>query len=388
MNFHSHKGCSMIKTRFLGGLLLFAAALSGCSIELDQPAIATPVAEVASPTIPQDASPGNTTPSAMTTAIPVTWSGLNLTGSLVYVSPPVAGEASFSIGIRKLNLITGKITPIFTTTGSDWIYYVSVSPDARQLVMSYIPPSPNNAQSNRALYRIPLDETAPPQLLFSPPTPEDHYVHVEWSPDGNYIYYAHYNSENRLPGLLDPVYDIARMRYPDGQTEKVADNAFWPRISSDSTQLVYVSIDPDSGKNELYVANADGSNSTRITLSGSPVPDIIDAPMFSADGGQIIFSAPPPPQAYQPNWFEKVSGVQVAKAHNVPSDWWSVPVTGGTPERLTQLQTIRLFGSLSPDKKHIASLSGEGIFVMDEQGSNLTQILSSPGVSGTVSWIP
>lgn len=356
-------------------------------IDLDQPAIATPIVEVASPTFLSEGSQGTTVP-AMATTIPVTWSGLNLTGSLVYISPPVAGDASYFISIRKLDLLTGEITPVLTTTGEDWIYYVSVSPDAKQLIMSYTPPSQGNTAPSRALYLIPLDGTTVPQALFSPPSPDDHYVHAEWSPDGKYIYYAHYNNNVRLPNMIDPVYDIFRISYPDGQTEKLADNAFWPRISSDSTSLVYVSINPDTGKNELYVANAEGSNPRRIVLSGSSAPDIIDAPIFSPDASAVIFSAPPPPKAYRPNWFEALMGIHIAKAHSIPSDWWSVPVTGGVPARLTQLQTIRLFASLSPDKKHIASLSGEGIFVMDQEGSNLTQLLFDPGVSGTVSWIP
>jgi Tol biopolymer transport system component len=81
-------------------------------------------------------------------------------------------------------------------------------------------------------------------------------------------------------------------------------------------------------------------------------------------------------------------GIQVAKAHNVPSDWWSVPVTGGTATQLTHIQDTGLFASISPDQKHLASLSAEGIFVMDLNGSNLTQLVSDPGVHGTVSWIP
>ncbi len=81
-------------------------------------------------------------------------------------------------------------------------------------------------------------------------------------------------------------------------------------------------------------------------------------------------------------------GIEVVKAHNVPSDWWSVPVVGGVPARLTQLQTINLFASISPDKRHIASLSGEGIFVMNLDGSNVTHLLSDTGVLGTVNWIP
>jgi hypothetical protein len=97
---------------------------------------------------------------------------------------------------------------------------------------------------------------------------------------------------------------------------------------------------------------------------------------------------PSPAQSYQPNLLERFMGIQVAKAHDVPSDWWSVPISGGTPTQLTSIQTINLFASISPDQQHVASLSGDGIFVMNLDGSNLTQLVSDPGVHGTVSWIP
>ena len=381
-------------------VLIIGLTLSSCTIDVIQfseivsvsetatPSFASPSPILSSPTSLPGVTTVNTSPAAISTSIPVTWSALNLTGSLIYISPPVAGKASFFNSIRKLDLLTGEISTIFTTTGNDWIYYLSVLPDAEQLIISYLPQAPSGSLPNRALYRMPLDGTAPPQLLFSPPTPDDHYIHAEWSPDGKYIYFSHHNYNVRLPNGIDPIHDIFRINYPNGQTEKIADNAFWPRVSPDLTRLVYVSTNPETGKNELYLANADGSNPQRIMLSGASVPEIIDAPMFSPDGRSIIFSAPPPVQAYQPDWFDKLMGIQIAKAHEIPSDWWTVPVTGGTPTQLTQLQTIRLFASLSPDKKHIASLSGEGIFVMDETGSNLTQLLFEPGVLGTVSWIP
>ena len=228
-----------------------------------------------------------------------------------------------------------------------------------------------------------------PQPLFTPPTPDDRYTQAEWSPDGKYIYFVHYNNiEFRNTGQLDPGYDIQRMRFPDGQVEKIAANAFWPRLSTDSSKLVYIFVDPDSRKTELSVANADGSNPQRVALSDRPSQEILDAPIFSPDGKFILFSVPGPGQSYQPNWFEKLVGIQVAQAHNVPSDWWSVPVTGGVPTQLTNIQTINLFASISPDQQHIASLSGEGLFVMDLDGSNLTQVISDPEVHGTVSWIP
>lgn len=379
----------------LNWALMIGVTLSSCTIDLSQssevvpaPGTAKPSLASASPTSPPGVNLANTPPAAISTSIPVTWSALNLTGSLIYIGPPVADKGSFFNSIQKLDLLTGEISTIFTTTGNDWIYYLSVSPDAEQLIMSYLPPAQGGTLPNRALYQIPLDGMASPQLLFSPPTADDHYIHAEWSPDGKYIYYSHLNYNVRLSNGIDPVYDIFRMSFPNGQSEKIADYAFWPRISSDSTRLVYVAIDPETAKNELYVANADGSDPRRIVLSGSTAPEIIDAPVFSPDGVHVIFSAPPPVQAYQPNWFDKLMGIQVVKAHDIPSDWWSVPVGGGTPTQLTQLQTIRLFASVSPERKHIASLGGEGIFVMDENGSNLTRLLFEPGVNGTVSWIP
>lgn len=358
--------------------------LFGCSIDISQPTI--PSTKLTPTTSPDQLA----IPSAQTTKVPVTWDNLNLTGKLVYISSELLDDFPSS-KVQVLDLATGETTTIFRAPKGAWIFYMSASPNADQIAMSYIPPEQQDPSSNRnrALYTIPLNETQPPQLLFMPPTPDDHYVHVEWSPDGKYIYYVHYNYNNRPVGQLDPVYTLFRIAYPDGQPEKIADNAFWPRLSSDSSKLVYVSIDTLSGKNELVFANADGTDPQSITFSGSLIPEFIDAPIFSPDGQNILFSAPPPvQQAYQPNWFEKLMGIQIVKAHNVPSDWWSVPITGGIPVRLTQLDTINLFATISADEKKIASLSGEGIFIMNTDGSNVTRLLSDTGVLGTLNWLP
>jgi Tol biopolymer transport system component len=288
--------------------------------------------------------------------------------------------------IQILDLLTGEISILFSAPDA-WIYYATVSPDSKMLVMSYAPPTPSNSSSSRNLYEMPLDATEAPQPLFTPPTPDDRYIQAEWSPDGKDLYYVYYNN-NEFGGQFGENYKIFQMTYPRRQSEAIAEYAFWPRLSPDSGRLVYVFIDPVSGKNELVVANADGSDSQRISFSGPWTPEIIDAPIFSPDGQSILFSAPGPATSYQPSWFEKLTGIQVAKAHNVPSDWWSVPITGGVPTQLTNIQTINLFASISPDQQQIASVSGEGLFVMDLDGSNLTQLVSDPGVHGTVSWLP
>lgn len=145
----------MIRTSYLGWYTLFALALSGCSIDVAQPTMSTPSLS-ASPTLP--GNPGNATPSVVNTNIPVTWAGLNLTGSLLYASVPLTDITPVSI--QKLDLITGEINTVFTTTGDAWVYYMTVSPDGKQLVMSYAPPSEGITLSNRALYTMTLDGTA------------------------------------------------------------------------------------------------------------------------------------------------------------------------------------------------------------------------------------
>lgn len=358
--------------------------LSSCSINISQPP--PPQLSEVTPSAAIGDELDSATPAAETTTIPITWAGLNLTGKLAYISSKQDDDLIAKIQV--LNLATGETKTIFTSPNKGWIYYLTISPDAKDLVMSYIPASQNNSTFPRILYIMPLDGSSPPRPLFSPPSPDDRYIQAEWSPDGKYIYYVQYNSIDKPDAWLNPPYHLFRMAFPDGQPEKIAELAFWPRVSSDSTKLVYISIDPESGRNDLYVANADGSNSQLVALSGSGIPEILDAPIFSSDGQTILFSAPLPNQSSDRNWFEKLVGIRVARAHDVPSDWWSVPITGGVPTQLTNIQTINLFASISPDGRHIASVSGDGLFVMDVGGSSLTQLISDPGIHGTVSWIP
>ncbi len=353
-------------------------SLFGCSINVSQPMEAT---------LPPNNILATSTPSPSSSKRTVTWAGLNLTGRLVY-SRLSSGDDISALRVETLDLTTGEIRTIFTAPDDAWIYYSTVSLDGKQLVISYVPPTQSGSSRNQALYILPMDGSKPPQLLITPPTRFDQYIQAELSPDGKYLYYV-YNSTTAQPAdEIFPRYTIFRMAYPDGQPEAIVYHAFWPRISPDSSRLVYVSMDPVTGRNELFLANADGSNAREIRLIGSQITPIKDSPLFSPDGQSILFSAPSPVQSHQLNWFDKMMGVQIAKAHNIPSDWWSVSISGGEPIRLTQIQSTNLFGSISPDQKHLVSFSLEaGLFIMDLDGSNLTSLIPAPGGS-TVNWIP
>jgi Tol biopolymer transport system component len=386
------------KADYFSWLLVFGLAISGCSVNITQTPQAAPSPQIA--TVPPtpistsiiSATQPNITPtySLPTNTIAVTWANLNLTGKLVFTRGDVQVD-TFTVDIQSLDLATGVITTIFKGPKYSWIYYATVSPDGQQLIMSYISPPTSGEPPRPALYLLPLDGSQPPQLLFIPPSADDNYIQVEWSPDGKYIYFTQVNDQ--LPsqaGQINPIYSIFRMIYPGGQPEMIVEKAYWPRLSSDSSHMLYVYVDPFSLQNKLYIADSDGGNAHHITISGSWNPDIKDAPIFSPDGKSIMFSAMIPLPSYQPNWVEKLADIRPAKADgSIPSDWWSVPIPGGTLKRLTHIQALGLFASISPDYQHIASFSSDGIFVMNPDGSELTSILRNlAGISGTVNWIP
>ena len=86
---------------------------------------------------------------------------------------------------------------------------------------------------------------------------------------------------------------------------------------------------------------------------------------------------------------DRLFGVIAVSAHNIPSEWWSVPVGGGAPTQLTHIQAASLYAAISPDNSYIASFSGDGVFVMNPDGTNLTMLLENTGGNmGTVNWIP
>ena len=380
----------MVKNDFVFWFLVLALLLSSCSIEMDQPSITTPAPTlVSAPTLAPSRESSPQANSVTKTQIPVTWADLNLTGRLVYING-MSVDNVFRLQVQSLDLVTGEVTTIFDSPKYSWIYYISVSPDNTQLLMSYNPP-PGDNPVDQDIYVMPLDGSQPPQRLFTPPTAQDDYIEVEWSPDGKYIYTTHVNYQ--IPpaeGQLYPLYTIYRKAMPDGELEKVVEKAYWPRVSPDSSRIAYVSVDLFTPGNKLFVADADGGNAQEVVITGPRVPDLKDAPLFSADGQSLLFSADLPTQSYQPNWFDKIMGVQVVKAHsNVPSDWYTVSTHGGEMTQLTNLQSRGLFGSLSPDHQYLASYSLNGIFVMKTDGTELTNIIPNPqSVPGTVSWIP
>lgn len=358
-----------MKFRFFLICIVVTLAQYGCTMEIN-PTPAFPIEETA-----------NVTLDLSTNRIPVTWSNLNLTGRLVYNA---VDSTLATYNIQALDVMTGELHTVVQFQRQSWSDAVVVSPDHKTMVVAYTPPAQIPYGGQESLYRLYPEESEPLKLLVVPPTSADTYSQPAWSPDGKIIYMTHNNYKTMLRT------EILRMTYPNGKPEKVIENAFWPRPSLDGKHLVYVALDPQTGKNQLSLANANGSDAHPVLVSGLPVPAVIDTPMISPDKQSILFSSPDQPSSVEPNWIDRFLGVQVAFADGtLPSDWWSVPISGGVAKQITRIQALALYGVYSPDRQFIASFSSGGIFVMKPDGTEVTMVVNDiGGITGTVSWIP
>jgi len=386
----------MLKMRLLFWILALSLAVSSCSVDISQNNFATATLPPTLTAAPSDAAAAGPSgglasigdPTLPTFQVPVSWDSLKLTGKLVYTAAGQDGNSAY-FRIQALDLATGQGTTLYQAPSNGFIYFVTVSPDEKELVMAYSPPPGTDLSAHQELYSLPLDGSKPPQLLFIPPTNDDEYFQPEWSADGKYLYFSHVNYQLHTdPKAHFPTYEVYRMAFPDGQPQKIVDQAFWPRLSADLSHLVYVSYSPLDGTNQLFLANPDGSNPQQVSISVQGI-QYIDAPIFSPDNQSLFISVVTPTQSYVPGWWDRLLGVSVAFAHTVPSDWWSVPVTGGSATQITHLNAIGLFASISPDKQYLVSYSGGGIFVMRPDGTDSTMIINDVGGNpGTVTWIP
>jgi Tol biopolymer transport system component len=380
----------MQKRYFLIFPLVCALILSSCTVAnapetLSSPATSIPIVNSASQS---STSAGFPTPYS----IPMPWASLKLSGKLIFVVNTATTTDTY-MDIQELDLHTGGIVTLFQSLSNGWIDSAVISPDHKTIVISYSTPTLQQGATFTplALFSIPMDGSQPPHQLIPLPLKDDQDIEPVWSPDGKYIYYVLVNNgvPPADPNQHYPIYQIYRMAYPDGQPELILDKAYWPRLSADGAHLIYVTENPDDMTNKLFVANNDGSNPQQIVLTGANATNIIDAPIFLPDGKTILFSAPPAVQTRAIPWLDRLFGVIEASAHNIPSDWWSVSLNGGAPTQLTHIDAASLYAAISPDNQTIASFSGDGLFVMRPDGTNLTMILSNTGGNmGTVNWIP
>jgi hypothetical protein len=311
---------------------LLAACSGGAAGPTPEPTVFVPIIGSGQPT-----PPGGATLVSATEASPAEWAELGLSGRLQYT----LGKE----GIQQLDLATGETHPVFVPPADTWLTSAATSPDGTRLAIAYAPPPPAGVAQlgYTSLYALPGDcaqrengcTNADLLNFVVPEDPHEAFFSPAWSQDGQTLLFAHFTpsqGDSNSPFK----YTLERMPMPAGDRTLLVDNAIWPSVSADGQRLVYVWFDPADYSNDLYLANFDGS-SQHVLVDPSAF-DAVDAPLFSADSQYVIFSAvgngvPATPTPSPAAWLDRLFGVRTAyaapAAHNVPSDWWRVPVAGG-----------------------------------------------------------
>ena len=367
----------------LSRLFLLVTVLGACSPEdLDQPPAQIP--EIAADN-PAGTAGNQPTPLATTTPASLeTGSGQEtatpapeLSGLLYYL-----GLVDDGLNLFVTDLAGGAETVIFTPPENAWLSELALSPDGSQILLAYSPP-PEEGQVQYGftdLYLMPADGSAGPELLLEGADPSESYFNISW-PVADTIYYAHFTPTITGDELITYGSQVERLHLAEATVELLAPGAAWSRVSNDGVMLAYV-----TDANELIVADADGTNPR--TLLKPETFLAVDAPLFSPDNSLICFSAVEQESASFPSFLSRLLGLKIAYAHNVPSDWYCMPVDGSSEAvRLTNLDGLGLYGDFSADGRYLAFMTSAGIYVIKPDGSAQRQ-LQERALAGTLNWVP
>ena len=256
---------------------------------------------------------------------------------------------------------------------------------------------------------------------------------IDWSPDGRAIVFGSHQGLWKVPltgartptriaafngGAVDPTFSRAigrgssiRLVYQSDITDvniwrwdpalrqerKVAGSTWYddfPAVAPGGDRVAFASN--RTGANEIWVADADGSNPQQVTFHGGPV---VMSPAWSPDGKRLAFSSEvggnrdiyvirpdgsqsarittAPSEETNPSWSPDGRWIYFRSDQAGVGQLWKMPATGGTPLRVTTGEGLR--GFPSPDGRllyFVRSADAPGLWSVPVDGGRERFILS------------
>ena len=180
----------------------------------------------------------------------------------------------------------------------------------------------------------------------------------------------------------------------------------YPEWSPDGKKIVYVQGHGDA----IYVMNSDGSN--KILLSTNAGDDWVERPIWSSDGGKIVFTGSVPfivmpgifvmnsdgtnehlvSEGFMPSW-SKVGTKIVFLNEDLGryNQIFTINADGTNKQQLTTDNTSKWNAVFSPDGSRIAFSQRDAdveIYVMNADGTNKQQLTAELGDDEAPNWNP
>jgi Tol biopolymer transport system component len=333
------------------------------------------------------------------------------------VPTPVGGAAAGTLGAAKFDgqivvarddavaiLEGGQQKVLFKAEDGGSVKDPAFSPDGKSVAFAYAPPRPKVQPGRPIVEQLLFSDImlvgadgSNPRPVVKHDVPGSILELPSWSPDGKAILYSYYAPTYKGNDLVDEVLEVRR-RDVDGNANAstVVKSASNSEISRDGKWLAYIKEDQNEGQS-LHVMAAGGGSDRQLV--GADRFAALLAPRFSPDGNSIAFSAAdagpvtapgqpplPPPKALGPlDSLRALIAPSAAEAHGLPWEIWTVPIGGGTPKQLTQLQEDTPYAAWSSNGARLLVFGAGGLHVV-EAASGKTQTLTSDGAHGGMDW--
>jgi len=291
----------------------------------------------------------------------------------------------------ELDAATGRERKLLELPSAAVITGASWSPDGREVVYAQVSRRQGTQASGADLFVISRDGGEPwvfverdaPTTIFETPV---------WALDGRVYYTVRRFQGNREATSIERA-------TADGTREQLVADATGPTLPPDGLTLGYVRPSPSGQTLWQQPTDAPERACTLATLQ-TPLATL-GSPRFAPDGQRLAFAAggepgraterPCPSAAagcseLAPRLLHRF-GLWPLEAHarGLPSDAWSIGVTGGTPERLASLVQDDPSLAWAPDGRELATLSPAGMFIVDLTNGRQRRI-SETGGYGAFDW--
>jgi serine/threonine protein kinase/Tol biopolymer transport system component len=155
--------------------------------------------------------------------------------------------------------------------------YAAISPDGKYIAYA-------RREGDRSLWVKSVTTASHIQVV--PPGPGFYQFDMSFTPDGDYIYFAHTSFDN--PSVVD-LYSVPTL---GGTIRKVvADVGGGASFSPDGKKIAFIRYDYEAGKSAIVIANADGSGQKELAVRPNAQTFSQGAPGWSPDGTMVAASA-------------------------------------------------------------------------------------------------